>query len=96
MVLDGETVIWNRGRLDFDALQQRIVTSRAALPAVANELPASFAAFDVLAVAGQDTRGMPFTGHRQLLEELARDWAKQSLVRGPRTQPTDDTDLLSN
>jgi ATP-dependent DNA ligase len=75
VVLDGETVIWNRDRLDFDALQQRMVTSRAALPAVANELPASFVAFDVLAVAGQDTRGVPFTGRRQLLEELARDWA---------------------
>lgn len=58
MVLDGETVIWNRDRLDFDALQQRMVTSKAALPAVANELPASFVAFDVLAVAGQDTRGV--------------------------------------
>jgi ATP-dependent DNA ligase len=75
VVLDGETVIWNRDRLDFDALQQRMVTSRAALPALANELPASFVAFDVLAVAGQDTRGVPFTGRRQLLEELARDWA---------------------
>lgn len=75
VVLDGETVIWNRDRLDFDALQQRMVTSRAALPALTNELPASFVAFDVLAVAGQDTRGVPFTGRRQLLEELARDWA---------------------
>lgn len=64
--------------------------------ALANELPASFVAFDVLAVAGQDTRGVPFTGRRQLLEELARDWAKQSLMRGPRTQPPDDTGLLSN
>lgn len=75
VVMDGETVIWNRDRLDFDALQQRMITSRAALPAVAKELPASFVAFDVLAVAGQDTRGVPFTGRRQLLEELARDWA---------------------
>lgn len=62
VILDGEAVIWNRGRLDFDALQQRMVASRAALPALARELPASFVAFDVLAVAGQDTRGVPFTG----------------------------------
>lgn len=75
VVLDGEAVIWNRDRLDFNALQQRMVTSRAALPALANQMPASFVAFDVLAVAGQDTRGVPFTGRRQLLEELARDWA---------------------
>lgn len=75
VIMDGEAVVWNRDRLDFDALQQRMVTSKAALPALANELPASFVAFDVLAVAGHDTRGVPFSGRRQLLEELARDWA---------------------
>ncbi|MEJ1116748.1 ATP-dependent DNA ligase [Paenarthrobacter sp. CCNWLY172] len=74
VVLDGEAVIWNGDRLDFEALQRRMVTSRAALPALARELPAAFAAFDVLAVAGQDIRGVPFTGRRQLLEELAREW----------------------
>jgi ATP-dependent DNA ligase len=52
-----------------------MVTSRAALSALANELPASFVAFDVSAVAGHDTRDVPFPGRRQLLEELARDWA---------------------
>lgn len=75
VVLDGEAVIWNKDRLDFEALQHRMVTSRAALPALVKELPASFVVFDVLAVAGQDTRGVPFSGRRQLLEELARDWA---------------------
>jgi len=29
VVLDGEAVIWSRDRLDFDALQQRMSTSRA-------------------------------------------------------------------
>lgn len=75
VVLDGEAVIWNGDRLDFDALQQRMVTARAVLPAVVKELPAAFAAFDVLAVAGHDVRGIPFTGRRALLEELATDWA---------------------
>lgn len=75
VVLDGEAVIWNGDRLDFEALQRRMVTSRAALPALVKKLPAAFAAFDVLAVAGQDVRDVPFTGRRQLLEELARNWA---------------------
>nr|WP_208097316.1 hypothetical protein [Paenarthrobacter sp. MSM-2-10-13] len=74
VVLDGEAVIWNGDRLDFEALQRRMVSSRAALPAMVRDLPASFAAFDVLAVAGQDIRRVPFTGRRELLEELARDW----------------------
>jgi ATP-dependent DNA ligase len=73
-VVDGEAVIWSRGRLDFDALQRRLVTSKAALPALVRELPASFMAFDVLAVAGHDTRMAPFSERRALLEELARDW----------------------
>jgi ATP-dependent DNA ligase len=74
VVLDGEAVVWNGDRLDFEALQRRMVSSRAVLLALVHELPASFAAFDVLAVAGQDIRSVPFTGRRQLLEELARDW----------------------
>jgi ATP-dependent DNA ligase len=74
VVLDGEAVIWNGDRLDFEALQRRMVTSKAALPSLIRELPASFAAFDVLAVAGQDVRNVPLTGRRQLLEELAREW----------------------
>ncbi|WP_284986816.1 ATP-dependent DNA ligase [Arthrobacter sp. fls2-241-R2A-172] len=74
VVLDGEAVIWNGDRLDFESLQRRMVASRAALPEWVRELPAAFAAFDVLAVAGQDVRGVTFTGRRQLLEELAREW----------------------
>jgi len=87
VVLDGEAVIWNRDRLDFEALQRRMVTSRAALPALVKEFPAAFAAFDVLAVAGQDVRGVPFAGRRQLLEELARDWAAPLTLSPTTTDP---------
>ncbi|WP_235564379.1 ATP-dependent DNA ligase [Arthrobacter sp. Soil762] len=87
VVLDGEAVIWNRDRLDFEALQRRMVTSRAALPALVKELPAAFAAFDVLAVAGQDVRGVPFAGRRQLLEELAREWAAPLALSPTTTDP---------
>ncbi|WP_241710542.1 ATP-dependent DNA ligase [Arthrobacter bambusae] len=73
-VVDGELVLWSGDRLDFDGLQLRLVTARAALPALVRDHPASFVAFDVLAVAGHDTRGLPFTDRRALLEELARHW----------------------
>lgn len=86
-IIDGEVVIWNNGRLDFDALQQRMVTARTALPALVREMPASFAAFDVLAVAGQDTRRVPLTGRRALLEELARDWAPPLNLSPGTTDP---------
>jgi ATP-dependent DNA ligase len=73
-VVDGELVVWSDDRLDFDALQLRMVTARAALPALVRERPASLVGFDVLAVAGQDTRGLPFADRRALLKELARSW----------------------
>lgn len=73
-VIDGEAIIWTGDRLDFNALQQRMVTGRKALPAFVQERPASFAAFDVLAVAGHDTRDLALTDRRALLEELAAGW----------------------
>ncbi|MDO5865119.1 MULTISPECIES: ATP-dependent DNA ligase [Paenarthrobacter] len=74
VVVDGEVVAWSGGRLNFEALQMRLVSSRAALPELIRKSPASLVVFDVLAVAGQDTRGLQFRDRRALLEELARGW----------------------
>jgi ATP-dependent DNA ligase len=73
-VIDGEALIWTGDRLDFNALQQRLVTGRKALPAFVRERPASFAAFDLLAVAGHDTRDLVLKDRRALLEELTAGW----------------------
>lgn len=73
-VLDGEAVVWAGDRLDFDALQRRLVASKASLPALVRERPASFVAFDLLAVAGHDIRDAPLEHRRELLEQLAADW----------------------
>lgn len=88
-IVDGETLIWANGRLDFNSLQQRMITSKAALPAFIRERPASFAAFDVLAVAGQDTRTLPLRDRRALLEELARTW-EPPLNLSPATTDPDE------
>nr|WP_308411012.1 ATP-dependent DNA ligase [Arthrobacter sp. AFG20] len=73
-VLDGEAVVWAGDRLDFDALQRRLVASKASLPTLVREQPASFVAFDLLAVAGHDIRDRPLEQRRELLEQLAADW----------------------
>lgn len=73
-MVDGEAVIWTDDRLDFTALQTRLVTSQKNLPALIRERPASFAAFDLLAVAGTDTRTLVLKDRRELLEELAASW----------------------
>ncbi|MGY3567933.1 ATP-dependent DNA ligase [Sinomonas sp. RB5] len=70
-VLDGEAVIWNDGRLDFDALQRRLGVGVALAARLAREAPASFVVFDVLAVLGRDVRGLPLRDRRVLLEQLA-------------------------
>jgi hypothetical protein len=65
VVLDGELVILSGdGRLSFDTLQQRLVTSPARAGAKAAELPASFAAFDVLTAGGVDLRTQRWTVQR--------------------------------
>ncbi|WP_336645045.1 ATP-dependent DNA ligase [Microbacterium sp. USHLN186] len=75
IILDGEAVIWRDDRLDFDALLRRMNSGTAAVARMARELPASYVAFDVLAVAHQDARALPFQDRRTLLEEVAVPWA---------------------
>lgn len=73
-VVDGEAVIWTGDRLDFDALQRRLVASKSGLDGLVREHPASYAAFDLLAVAGHDIRDVPLAQRRELLEQLAAGW----------------------
>lgn len=88
-VLDGEAVVWAGDELDFDALQRRLVTSKATLPGLIQERPASFAAFDMLAVAGHDIRGLDLAERRELLEQLAADW-EPPLNLSPVTRDRDE------
>ncbi|GAA3643965.1 ATP-dependent DNA ligase [Microlunatus ginsengisoli] len=71
VVLDGEAVVWLDGRLDFDQLQHRMVSSPTAAARLAAEHPASFVAFDVLAAGGVDVRSRPWRERRLLLEIVA-------------------------
>lgn len=49
-VLDGEIVITRDGRLDFDALTERIHPAASRVKLLAGQTPASFIAFDLLAL----------------------------------------------
>ncbi|MEU8226181.1 ATP-dependent DNA ligase [Kribbella sp. NPDC048915] len=74
-VLDGELVVWDGARLDFDALQQRMVNTAATVRRrLAPAQPASLVVFDVLAVDSVDVRPMRWTARRTRLEELAKRW----------------------
>lgn len=56
VVLDGELVVWQDGRLAFEVLQERMGRGLRSAAAAARALPASLAPFDVLAAGGRDLR----------------------------------------
>jgi ATP-dependent DNA ligase len=72
-VLDGEVVIASATGLDFDALLQRIHPAASRIELLARETPASFVAFDLLALGDEDLRGRPFSERRARLEEALGD-----------------------
>jgi ATP-dependent DNA ligase len=70
-VIDGEIVIpdaENR-RLDFEALLQRIHPADSRVRLLASQTPASFVAFDLLALGDDDCMGLPFERRRAILED---------------------------
>jgi ATP-dependent DNA ligase len=69
-VVDGEIVIATARGLDFDALQLRLHPAASRVEKLAKETPASFVAFDVLAVGGRDLMDTPQAARRAALEEL--------------------------
>ena len=70
VVLDGELVIFTPdGRsILFDTLQMRLHPAESRVRKLAAETPASFVAFDLLALDDRDLRGTPFGERRELLE----------------------------
>jgi ATP-dependent DNA ligase len=66
-VLDGEIVIAREGRLDFDALTERIHPADSRVRMLAERTPASFVAFDLLALADESLLDVELTGRRALL-----------------------------
>lgn len=68
VVLDGEVVIATDGVLDFDALLLRIHPAKSRAALLAKETPASFVAFDCLALGDDDLRGSTQSVRRTALE----------------------------
>jgi len=67
-VVDGEIVIAAAGGLDFDALQQRIHPAESRVARLAAETPASYVAFDLLALGDQSLMDWPMADRRRALE----------------------------
>jgi ATP-dependent DNA ligase len=67
-VLDGEIVIAHAGKLDFDALLQRIHPAASRVKLLASQTPASYVIWDVLALDGRDLRALTQAERRAELE----------------------------
>ena len=68
-VLDGEIFLAIDGRLEFDALSQRIHPAASRVKTLAEQTPASFVAFDLLAIGDESLMDEPFSVRRARLEE---------------------------
>jgi ATP-dependent DNA ligase len=72
-VIDGEIVVAGAHGLDFEALQQRIHPADSRVRMLAERTPASFIAFDLLALGDDDYTGRPFSERRAALVEALAD-----------------------
>jgi len=88
VVLDGELVIATPEGLDFDALQLRQHPAESRVRKLAAEIPASYVAFDLLALGGESLLEEPFRDRRAGLERLLGD-AEPPLYITPATTSRD-------
>ena len=72
-VLDGEIIIATEHGLDFEALQQRIHPADSRVRMLAKQTPASFIAFDLLALGDDDYTQRPFAERRAALVAALAD-----------------------
>ena len=69
-VLDGEVVIVGASGLDFEALLLRIHPAASRVKMLAEQMPASFVAWDLLALGDEDLREAPLAERRRQLERV--------------------------
>ena len=68
-VVDGEIVIVGESGLDFEALLLRIHPAASRVKLLAEQSPASFVAWDLLAIGDEDLREVPLESRRARLEQ---------------------------
>lgn len=85
VVVDGEIVVPSPGGgLDFDALLQRIHPAASRVQLLAEQTPAAFIAFDLLAVAGRCLLDTPLAERSELLDAVLVH-ARPPVYRTPAT-----------
>jgi len=93
-VIDGELLVVREGRAaPFGDLQQRLNRKTADAKLIAQH-PAAIRAYDLLADAGEDVRGLPFAERRRRLEGFVAAAASPRIDLSP-LQPFDNWEALA-
>ncbi|MFD8650909.1 ATP-dependent DNA ligase [Streptomyces mirabilis] len=91
-VLDGEAVIYANGKIDFAAAQSRAASTPVRARLLAEDLPAHFAAWDILVHPDLgDVRARPYDARRALLLDLFQEYDVQPPIQA--VPMTDDPDV---
>ncbi|MGH3082675.1 MAG: ATP-dependent DNA ligase [Gaiellaceae bacterium] len=81
--LDGEIVLEQKGRLEFDLLQMRLHPAESRVRKLSAEIPVRFIAFDLLLWKGEPTWKEPLQRRRKRLERLKLPFAISQASRDP-------------
>ena len=79
--LDGEIVIEQEGRLEFDLMQMRLHPAESRIKKLSAEIPAKFIAFDVLLWNGEPVHTRPLSERRAFLEKNVKDVSLSEITR---------------
>lgn len=90
-VIDGELVVAGEDKLEFDLLSQRIHPAAKRIRLLAEQTPALFIAFDMLAHGNESFMDAPFSDRRARLEEVISGVPEENALMH-RTVITQDFD----
>ena len=79
--LDGEIVIEQDGRLEFDLMQMRLHPAESRIKKLSGEIPARFIAFDVLLWNGEPVHKLPLSERRAFLEKNVKGITLSEITR---------------
>ena len=79
--LDGEIVIEQQGRLEFDLMQMRLHPAESRIKKLSAEIPAMFITFDALLWNGEAIHTRPLVERRAFLERNARGFRLSQTTR---------------
>jgi ATP-dependent DNA ligase len=90
VVLDGEIVLFTDGRVDFDALLQRIHPAESRIRRLAAETPTTYLVFDLLVDDAGDHTAEPLAQRRERLEAFFERLPDDGMLRlSPATRDRD-------